>query len=220
MLALQQVGFPLGQQFLDNLPAFLYKMLLFAAIIAIGWVIGRAVGWTVGRFFGRIGVDATFRKTALGRAVIRSGFTASSFSDELARWLVYLTALLVALGSLEYSFIATPVQEFLTYLPRIVASLLIVIIGFIFSDWVGEMVKKGYTQEQREVLYLNPLGDMLKVVLYFAVITMALSELGVDVTILYLIAQPLAWAIAIVVGVAAGVVVGWMLKDKVKSWLT
>ena len=205
---------------MDVLPTFLYKMVVFVIIIAVGWLIGRAVGWVVGRFLGRIGADATFRKTALGRAIIRSGFAASTFSNHLARWIVYMTALLVALESLDYSFISMPIQEFLMYLPRLVGAVLMVVIGFTFSDWVGELVKKGYTQEQRELLYLNALGDMLRVMLYFAVITMALTELGVDVTILCIVAQPLAWAIAIVVGVAAGIILGWMLKDRVKGWFT
>jgi hypothetical protein len=44
---------------------------------------------------------------------------------------------------------------------------------------------------------------------------MALSQMQVDVAILYIFAQALAWSSAI----AIGLVVGWSLKDEIGDWL-
>ncbi|MDJ0269302.1 MAG: hypothetical protein NXY59_01910 [Aigarchaeota archaeon] len=111
------------------------------------------------------------------------------------------------------------INTFMTYLPAFISALLIFIIGFIISDWVGESIKKSFTIESSQAIYISMIGDAVKVILYFVTITIALSQLGVDVTIIYIVAQAFAWSLAIFVGVAAGIVVGWLLKDRVKEWL-
>ena len=74
----------------------------------------------------------------------------------------------------------------------------------IISDWLGEFVKKSSSPGKRDLLGLNIVGDVVKIVLYFVTLTLALNHLGVDVTILYIFAEAFAWAIAIAVGIAAG----------------
>ena len=194
-----------------------YKAIIVVAILAVGWVVGRVFGMLVGRTVARIGGDAAFRRTAFGRALIKSGMTASDFSNSLTKWIIYITALLFALDSLGIGFISSGVREFLAYLPMLVGTVILVLIGLIFSDWIGESIKRGFTSEQREAFYLDFIGNFVKIVLYYVIITLALSQLGVDVTILHIFAQALAWAIAIAAGVASGIVIGWFIKDKVKD---
>jgi hypothetical protein len=196
-----------------------YRALIAGIILAVGWVIGRVVGAITGKVVGKIGVDASFRRTMLGRALIKSGFTASEFSKTLAKWFIYIAAILYALESLELSFLSAGVEAFLAFLPSLVGAVLILAVGLTVSDWVGELIKKGFTTEQRQTLYVNLVGDVVKVVLYFVTLTMALSHLRMDVTILHIFAQALAWAVAISVGVAVGIVAGWLLKDKAKELL-
>jgi len=98
-----------------------------------------------------------------------------------------------------------------TFLPNLVSGLLILLGGFILVDWIGEMIEEGSSSTLPPAL----LSWFVKAVLYFVVITIALAEMGVDVTILYIIAQALAWSLAIAIGIAFG----WNLKDKIGLWL-
>ena len=197
-----------------------YKLVVVAIILAAGWVVGRVVGFAFRKLTERIGADSVFRKTSLGRAIVKSGYTASTFSESLAKWLVYFAAILIALQSLAIPVVSQGVGSFLDFLPRTVAAIFILVIGLILSDWFGEFLKKEIPQEEREAFYLNTAANLSKIVLYFVTITIALQELNVDVSILYIIAQALAWGIAIAVGIIVGVVVVWMLKDRIKSLLT
>ena len=133
---------------------------------------------------------------------------------------MYIGAILYAFYSLGLPILTSTVTSFILYLPILIGSAIILIVGMIISDWLGEFVKKSSSPEKRDLLGLNIVGDLVKIVLYFVTLTLALNHLGVDVTILYIFAEAFAWAIAIAVGIASGLIVGWVLKDRVKEWIS
>lgn len=215
-----QIDLFFNQQLMEKLVQIGSVLLVALAILVAGWVIGRLVALWVERFVSKIGVEAVFRKVALGRALIKSGYTASGISSSTAKWIIYITAILIALKSLQIPGITGYVDAFLSYIPTLLSGFIILIVGLILSDWLGEFIKSSFPQEQRQVFYINLIGDVTKVLFYYVTITLALAELGVDVTILYIFAQALAWSLAIAVGIATGIILGWMLKDKIKEWLS
>jgi small-conductance mechanosensitive channel len=197
-----------------------YRVAVLVLILAVGWVLGRVVGWLIGRLVVTAGGDSLFRHTAIGRALMKSGYTAGTFTKVSAKWIIYLTAFLIGVEGLGLPLVSQSVDKFLNFLPTLVSSVGILVVGLVLSDWIGEFVKRSTPPEQRDVLYIGMVADLLKIILYFVTFTVALANLNVDLTILYIIAQPLAWALAIFVGVAAGIIVGWALKDKVKDLLS
>ena len=211
---------PLVEEIVTILVQTGYKLLVVAIILAAGWAIGRVVGYAVRKITERMGADSIFRKTAVGRAIIKSGFTASTFSESLAKWVVYLAAILIALQSIGLPVISSAVFSFLNFLPTLVAAIVILVVGLILSDWFVEFVKREIPQEQRQALYIDTGAVLLKIILYFITITIVLKEIGVDVTILYIVTQALAWGIAISIGIIIGIVVGWLLKDRIKSLIS
>ncbi len=214
-----QLPFTTGELVADA-ELILYKAAIFLAIIVIGWVVGKLLGLLVGRVLARAGGDSLLKQTVIGRALMRADYASFKLGNSVTKWLIYISAFLYALYSLGLPVLTTSVLSVLDYLPVIIGSGIILIVGMILSDWVGEFVKKSVSPEKRELFYLNIVGDTIKVILYFVTITLALTHLGVDVTILYIFSEAFAWAIAISVGVAAGIVVGWVLKDRVKEWIS
>ena len=210
---------PLLDQLIPILVQIGYHVLVFGLILVAGWVVGRFVGFLVKNLLSRIGADSVLRKSSIGRAIIKSGYTASQFFDNVCRWIIYLAAALFAFNSLGIPSISQSVLSFSSILPDVVAGLIVLIVGFVLSDWFGEFVKRSIPQEQRETLYLGALAEILKVILYFITITLALRQIGIDTTILYIFAEAIAWGIAIAVGIAAGIIAGWFFKDRVKEWL-
>jgi small-conductance mechanosensitive channel len=205
---------------LSDLWIILFKAAIFLLIVLIGWVAGRLLGNLIGRVLSRAGGDSLLKQTVIGRALMRSDYASFKLGNSLTKWLIYLSAFLYALYSLGLPVLSITVSSFLDYLPVLVGAGIILLVGMIISDWLGEFVKKSASPEKRELFFLNIIGDIIKVILYFVTITLALTHLGVDVTILYIFAEAFAWAIAIAVGIAAGIVVGWFLKDRVKEWIS
>ncbi|MEJ5293062.1 MAG: hypothetical protein WHS82_05645 [Candidatus Methanosuratincola sp.] len=196
-----------------------YHGAVFTAIVLLGYVVGRLVGEIVGRSVDRFGFDATMRKTAIGRAVLKSGFTASELTKSVSKWSIYIVSILFALRSLNIPYLEDPVNAVLNFIPNLVIALVIFIFGGALSDWAGEIAKKSFSHEGVSTFYTDLLGNLLKLVLYFVVIDISLTQLGIDVTILNIIAQAFAWGVAIFVGISAGIVVGWLLKDRIREVL-
>ena len=191
--------------------AYLPRVVFALVALALGWLFGRLAGFIINRVVGRMGLEPAFRKTSVGRALLRGGYTPSSFFAALGKGVVYLFAALSALDFLSIPFLTGLAQALVTFLPNLVSGLLILLGGFILVDWIGETIEKGSSSTLPPAL----LSWFVKAVLYFVVITIALAEMGVDVTILYIIAQALAWSLAIAIGIAFG----WGLKDKIGLWL-
>jgi small-conductance mechanosensitive channel len=210
---------PLPADLAQQLLVVAYDVLVFAVIIALAWGAGRLAGMLIGRLVARGGGDSVLRQTVVGRALLKSGFTSYSFSNGLTRWLIYLVGFLLALQSLNIAYVTASVAAFLAYLPDLIGGVFILIVGVVLSDWMGELVKRSVSPDLNQIFYMSLIGDLVKIILYFVTITIALAHLGVDVTILYIIAQALAWGIAISIGIAAGIALGLALKDRVKNWL-
>jgi len=186
-------------------------------IVLAGWLIGRALGKMVYRLVDRVGFGMAFRKTSIGRALLRSGYTGAKSFAVATKWFVYLLSIYIAIEVLSIPILTTFVASIMLYLPNVAVGVFVLIIGFILADWVGDLVKKSGSGAASE--HLGPFGDVVRAFLYFVSTTIALAQMKIDITIVYIFAQAFAWAIAIGFGVAFGIAFGWQLKDRVKPWI-
>ena len=180
----------------------------FALItLALGWVIGRFTSFILNRIVRKMGLETVFRKTSMGRAILRAGYTPSGFFATLGKGFVYMFSILSALSVLAIPPITTAVQAFIEYLPNLIMGVLILVFGLTFADWISESVEKGGSSAIQSSL----LSGLVRILLYFVIITVALAQMKIDVTILYILAQAFAWSLAIAIGIAFG----WNLKDRI-----
>jgi hypothetical protein len=188
-------------------PGFVFAIIA----LVLGWMTGRIVGFILNIVLRKMGWESSFRRTSVGRAILRSGFTPSSFFAALGKGFVYIFTIMFALTLLSIPIITTTVQGFLAYLPNLIEGGLILVAGFVFADLIGESVEKGSSSDTPPNLFVG----LFRIPLYFVTVTIALVQMKIDVTILYIFAQAIAWGLAIAVGIAFG----WDLKDRVRPWL-
>jgi small-conductance mechanosensitive channel len=209
-----QVGIPqplidIGQAIVDMLPR------VVGAIIAliIGWFAGRALGKAVSKLLDKAGVDDALRPTIFGRVLERSGITCVGFFDLIVRWFVYLIAIFAAVDILQIAILSQYMNMVVAYLPSLIAGVILLIAGFIVTDYIADFMKK--VGEEAKIAYSRLFTDGLRLFLYSVVIILALSQMKVDVSILYIFATALAWGTALCVGVGLGIAIGWGFKDVV-----
>ncbi len=188
------------------------ELLYVIIILVIGWIIGRVVAFFVAKIVDKFGWDGMLRKTSLGRAILKSGYTASSFTASLVKWSIYLVAILTALTITNIPLLKNSAEWVINYLPSFFKGLIILIIGIILIDWFADSIKRGQVSED-PIITLT--ADALRIFLYLIVIAMALSNMGVDVTAIYIIIVPVAWAMAIAVGIAVGIIIVLFFKDRI-----
>ena len=197
--------------FIAVIEAFIPRLVFAGITLIVGICVGKIIGFVVNKIVGRMRCETVFRKTSVGRAIMRSGYTPEGFFSVLSRALVYIFASILALDQLSITFLTGMIQSFFDYMPMLLESVFILVFGFIFSDWIGELVEKGSFFSNKTRL----ISAVTKVLLYFFSITMALSQMKVDVTVLYIFTQAFAWSLAIAFGLA----IGWHLKDNIKEWM-
>jgi small-conductance mechanosensitive channel len=213
------------ENFLNSLAINIADMLprVAGAVVAliIGWIAGQALGKAISKLLDKAGVDDALRKTLVGKTLERSGITCVGFFDLVVRWFVYLVAIFAAVDILQITVLSGYMNMVVSYLPSFIAGIVIFVVGFIIIDYVADFIKQ--LGEEAEIAYSRIFADGLRLFLYGVVTILALSQMKIDVSILYVFANALAWGIAIGVGVGLGIAFGWGFKDAVaensKKWI-
>jgi hypothetical protein len=203
---------PILSELVRILSVYLPLVVYAIIILVLGWIMSHLVGFLIRSVVGKMGLEASFRKTSVGRSILRTGYTPSSFFVLLGKGVIYLIAVISALQILSIPLITNMVQVLIDYLPNLLGGIIILIVGFISADWIGESIDKGGSSL---TVTSSLFGGVIRIFLYFIIITISLVEMKIDITILYIFAQALSWSIAIAIGLAFG----WNLKDRVGSWL-
>lgn len=199
---------------------FLPRLVGSLLILLLGWLVGRAVGRLVARVVDAVEIDDMVLDTPLGDVL---GGTEQSVSDAfgtLGRWFVYALAILAAADVLAIETLSAWIDDAVSYLPAFVAGLLIVVLGFVVADFVGDAILR--TRAATETNYTSWFATGTRLFLYFVVTVVGLETMGVDVGILYVFARALAWGVAAAIAIGAGVALGWGGKDfvanNIDSW--
>ncbi len=179
-----------------------------AVVLALAIIVGRIGGWIISKIFSRVHTVESFRRSSVGRAVLRAGYTPASFLATCFKFVVYTFALFVII---DIFFPENAMaSKALDFLPKLIGAGLILLVGSFFGDSVEDVFVRGIKVGNQ--MQVN-LGQALRFIVYFVSITMALAYLGFDVTILYLFAQ----AAALAIGISFGVMIAILLISEYKE---
>ena len=192
--------------------SFLPTLVAAIIILVIGWIIGRLLGKVVSRVLDKIGVDDALRKTSIGKAIEQSGTNIVHLFDLIVRWFVYLIAIVAASNVLKLDFLSNLFQTIVFYLPHVLMFLIILIVGFIVVDYFADILQ-GWGKTQN-IEFLGVIILLLRVFFYFIILILALSQLLIDLTIIYTFITPLAWGVGLGVGAGIAIFLAYGLRDR------
>lgn len=195
-----------------NVILFLPNLIAAIIILIIGWILGRILGKVVAEVLDRLGVDDALRKTSIGRQLERSTMNISHLFDLIVRWFIYLIAILAAVSVLQIPSLTLAVAAIVAYIPYVVAFLIILVAGIILVDWLMDLLQG--MGETRSIQGFGMIVTFLRVFLYFVVVILALQQLMLDLSIIYVFITPLAWGVGIGIGAAIAIIIGFGLRDR------
>lgn len=166
--------------------------------------------------------DKIAKKTGVSDFLRRLGIERepSHFIVNIIFWLLFLILLIVIVKNLGLSGTETFLNNILLYIPHIIVSLLLVIIGIFAANFLESITQS--TVENAGLSSSDTLGRIVRYIIISISIMMALQQLGVSVIILTLAfsivlgAVALACAISFGMGsreIAGNVVAGRHLKN-------
>ncbi|RBI61683.1 hypothetical protein DMJ13_13345 [halophilic archaeon] len=220
-IVLQQDGGILGnlpswiQQPLQGFVALLPRLVGAFVILLIGWIVGRVVASVISRVADRVELDRMVLDTPLGRMLGGTESAVSGAFGKLGAWFVYALAILAAANVLAIPTLSQWVATAVSYLPAFIAGLLVIVLGFVVADFIGDAITR--TRAATGTSYTSWFADGTRFFLYFIAIVVGLDTMGIDVQILYVFAQALAWGLAAAVAIGVGVSFGWGGKDYVAN---
>lgn len=194
---------------------FLPRLIGALLILLIGWVIGRAVGGFVTRLADRVQLDQMVLDTPLGAILGGTERAVSRAFGTLARWLVYALAILAAADVLAIAVLSEWINTAVSYLPAFVAGLLVIILGFVVADFIGDAITR--TQAATQTRYTRWFASGVQFFLYFVAIVIGLDTMGIDVDILFVFARAISWGVAVALALGVGIAFGLGGKEYVEE---
>ncbi len=125
-----------------NVLAVLPNVLAMSIILLVGLVAAWSIGHVVERLLRVIGLDLLSNRLGVSAALARGGVKTdpSHLVGRTAYWLVVAFAIMAGLGALNLQPLNQFAQSFLAYLPRLFTAALILVVGYLLSNFVSQAV--------------------------------------------------------------------------------
>ena len=207
---------------IGELVTFLPRLIGALVILIIGWIIGRLAARVARRIVDGVELDRMVLETPLGRVLGGTDQAVSSAFGSLAKWFVYALAFLAAADVLAIAVLSQWIATAVSYLPAFVAGLLVIVLGFIVADFIGDAIER--TRSATGTGYTSVFATGVRVFLYFTAVVIGLDTMGIDVTLLNVVVQALAWGVAAAVALGVGIALGWggkdYVHDNISGWMS
>jgi hypothetical protein len=185
------------------------KAALFAAILAVGWLVSRVIGRVVANLLLRAGFNRLIDKAHLNRAL--NGNYGHELAGKLAFYAVLLVTFQLAFGVFGPNPISTLITSVIAFLPKLVVALALIVLATTIASKVKDLVANTIGG----LSYANLLANAAKVFVIALGVIAALSQVGVALTV----TLPVLIA---ALGTAAGILVvgvgGGLIKPAQQRW--
>jgi hypothetical protein len=113
-----------------------------------------------------------------------------------------LVVMLAAVNTLQLTVAAQLLNQVILYIPNVIASVFILVLGIFFASIVANTVRT--TAANAGVQQARTLGQFTQVIIVIFTIVEALNQLKIDTTVIQLFVKAVLAALALGVGLAIG----------------
>jgi hypothetical protein len=192
------------QAFLNQLAAFLPRLLAAVVILVLGWFIAKLLNFVVVRGLKLVGFQVVTEGAGIDGFLKKGNVRKSAIEvlGALIYWLVILMTLLVAFDSLGLTIVSDLFSRVTQYIPNVVAAVLILTIGLYFARFVADAV----TAYAKNVGSLDAdlIGRVTRYAISIFVFVIALGQMRIGDVLLYNAILIILAAFGLAFGIAFG----------------
>lgn len=187
-----------------GIAVFAPKLLLFVAILAIGYFVAKAVAKIVNRVLIRVGFDRAAERGGVTKALARSRYEPRGLLTKLVYYAVLLITLQTAFGIWGPNPVSRLLDGIVAFLPKAAVAIIIIVIAAAIARILRDVV----SSVLGSLSYGKLLGNVAAGIVLFLGIIAALEQIEVAtaVTTPVLIAVLATISGTIIVGVGGGLV--------------
>ncbi|MDH3503968.1 MAG: mechanosensitive ion channel [Nitrospirota bacterium] len=171
------------QQFLQKIGGYLPQVLGAIIVLVIGWLGAKMLRGLTSKVLRVCGLVELSQKIKFNDMLAKIGI--SSSLDQIIGGLIYYMVLLIVLISaseiLGFTVVLNTLNTLIAYLPHVLGAFLILIIAL----YLAKVIKEGIVSASSNlnIAYAGALSSVLEILIVGFGIVMALTELGLDMTI-------------------------------------
>ena len=194
------------------------KVIGFAIILIVGWIIASALSAAVAAILRTVKFNDLAQRSGLSSFVQRMGVhtDAAGFLAMLVKWFVRLIVLVTAFDALGLPAVSQVLQQILLWLPNLVVALVVLVIAGLAANALASVVR-GATAESG---LGNPelLATIARVAVWAFAIVIAVNQIGVATTIVNTLFMATVGAVALAVALAFGLGGRDTAGEIVRTW--
>lgn len=221
MNTIQRVFMEPFQKCYENLLFFLPNLLTSLIILIIGIVLAYVLKIVVSQFLRAIKLDRFAERSGLFEVLSKSGVKESSSTliSKVIEWLTVLTFVIIAVQNLKIPTVERLVERLFLYLPNIFVAAMILVLGYLLSNFFGRAVL--IASVNSGIKSSGLIGKCTRFAVFILSATMALEQLGIgkDTVIIAftIVFGGLVLAMAIAFGLGGKDIARDYLEKKIKD---
>jgi hypothetical protein len=190
---------------------FVPKLLMFLAILVIGWIIAKVLAKVVDKVLTRVGFDRVVERGGVKQMLARSQYDASDIIAKLVYYAVILITLQVGFSVWGPNPVSALLTDIVAWLPKAAVAIIIVVIAGAIARSVKDLVGNALGG----LSYGRTLATIASVFIWALGIIAALNQIGVATTVTTPVLITVLATIGGILVVGAG---GGLIKPMQQRW--
>ena len=174
------------QNMAAQLLTFLPRIVIALLLLVIGWFVARLLSKLVVRAIDHLDLLWQRLITKRGYAHLQSRHPPTRIVGQLVFWLLMLIFITLATEILGLDIFGIWLKEIVTYLPLAVAGLLIILVGFVVSSLVRDLVTSA--ADSAKLSHGELLGRTAQFIIMVTAIIIGIDQIGIDIAFLTVVA--------------------------------
>lgn len=188
----------------DSIAAAAPKFVVGILLVIAGLIVAKLIEVVLRFMLTRIRFDRLMEKAGIDKALQRIGLRQqlNLFIPRLVYFLILFVLAKTGADALGLIAISSAIGAFFSYLPNIIAALLLVILGTSLGQFAGEMVTQSALSSGID--FAPSLGKLVSALIIFVVSMMAVAQLKIDTEIVRIVTSFILGGAALAFGISFG----------------
>ena len=197
----------LWNSFVEIIPGLVGALL----VLVIGYLIAWLIGLAVKKILYELKVDRLVMKDATIKSVL-GGFELSSFLGLLIKWWIFVAFISPAASLISLTELAGFLGKIAVWIPSLIAAILVSLVGLIAADYAYAKIHEIKAKSS------GAIASVIKIVIVIFTLIIALSQLGIDVSVAESSFLIILAGIMLAIGLGFGLALKDELKPVLKDW--
>lgn len=190
----------LGHELISVLPNIFGAI----AILVAGYFIAKLSSFIIKKVMEKLSIDKLSDKSGITGFLVKIDpkFTLSLVLSKLIYYIIIITFIMSAAEALNMEIMAEALKSILLYLPNVIASIFVLMFGFILANTAKTIVSKSALE--MNIDFADTLGKMIYFIIAIISVSLSISQLNIETGLLNQVASIILIAIGVALALSLG----------------